>query len=424
MKKIIIIMMILVAGLLFGSGDHGHDEHKGHEHGNSAETQDHASLRSNNNKNDKHHDHDDHDDHKGHGHGEEEHVDIVNLTDAQLKEFDIQLDTVKSGDINIEKRVTGEVIFNQNNISHIVPIISGRVKKVYRTLGENVKKGDNLALIESRELAELKSQYLGVKERKNLIQSNFDREKKLFDKKITSQKSYLTAQNELAEVNIELSMIKNKLLAIGLSSYQVKNIKASKSLGNYMIKAPIDGKIIERHVSIGEYIKDETDIFTISDLSSVWVNITLYQNDLSEIKLNQNIRIESGSTKNIAEGKIDYLTPFIDEKTRTATARVIIDNKDGKWYPGMFVVGYIKVESITASIIVDKKAIQQFEGNTVVFTKDKDGIEPTKITLGKKDSMNVQVLSGLKKGSVYVKKNSFSIKSELQKASFGDGHNH
>jgi cobalt-zinc-cadmium efflux system membrane fusion protein len=394
MKRVIMILMILTFGLLFASENHEIRRDEALTHPKSEEST------------------------------HTEHSDVVKLTDAQLKEFDIQLDIVKGGEINIEKRVTGEIIFNQNNVSHIVPIVSGRVKKVFKNLGEDVKKGDDLALIESRELAELKSQYLGVKAKKVLMQSNFDREKKLFEKKITSQKSYLTSQNELAEINIELSMIKNKLLAIGLSSYQINNIKSGKSLGNYIIKAPIDGKITQKHVSLGEYIKDENDIYTIADLSTVWVNITLYQNDLSSIKLNQKIRIESENIGEITEGKIDYLTPFIDEKTRTATARVIIDNKNGKWYPGMFVIGHIKVESINAAIIISNKAIQQYEGATVVFTKDEDGFEPTKITLGKKDSMNVQVLSGLKKGSVYVKKNSFSIKSELQKANFGDGHGH
>ena len=380
MNKIIIITLVLLAGLLFAE-EHGHEE-KGHD----------------------------------------EHEEVVKLTDAELKEFGIVLASANSGVINIEKRVTGEVIFDQNKITHIVPIVSGRVKKVYKNLGEDIKKGDKLALIESRELAELKSIYLATKERKILMKTNFAREKRLWEKKISSQKAYLFAKNQLAEEEIKLIMLKNKLLAIGLSNYSIENIKSTQSLGNYIIKAPIDGKIIKKHITIGEYIKDEEAIFTIADLSTVWVNLTLYQNDLEYIKLNQIIRIKGN--KNIIEGKIDYLTPFIDEKTRTATARVIIDNKDGVWYPGMFIVGHVKVNSIEAGIIVDKRAIQTFEGNSVVFTKDEDGLEPTKVTLGKKDSMNIEILSGLKKGVVYVKKNSFSIKAELLKGSFGEGHHH
>jgi len=386
MKKYIIIMMILLTAGLLGE-----------------ETHDRASQREN---------------HEGHD------EDIVKLTDTELKEFDIQLDTVKGGEINIEKRVTGEVIFNQNNVTHITPLISGKVKKVYKNLGDKVKKGENIALIESKELAQLKSQYLSIKERRKLIKSTFEREERLWKKRITSEKSYLLAKNNLSEIEIQLSMFKNKLFAVGLSNYQINNIKSGKSLGNYIIKAPIEGTITQKHISIGEYIKDETDIFTVADLSTVWVNITLYQNDLTLIKIGQIIRIRNSNNNEIIEGKIDYLTPFIDEKTRTATARVIIDNENEKWFPGMFIVGYVKVKSLHAEIIVDKRAIQKFEGNTVVFTKDEDGIEPTVITLGKSDSKNIQILSGLKKGMIYVKKNSFSIKSELQKGSFGEGHSH
>ncbi len=357
-----------------------------------------------------------------HQHENEHHEDVVKLTDEQLKEFNIILDTVKSGEINIEKRVTGEIVFNENNITHIVPIISGRVKKVYKNLGENIKKGEALVLIQSRELAELKSEYLALKEKKKLLKSNYEREKRLRDKKINSEKAYLTAKNELYEINIDIDMVKNKLMAIGLSVYQINNIKSGTNLGNYKIKAPINGKIIKKHVSIGEYVKDDNDIFTIADISTVWVNITLYQNDIKQIKLNQMIRVEGNN--NITEGKIDYLTPYIDENTRTATARVIINNNEEKWFPGMFIVGYLKVKSIKADIIVDKRAIQKFEGNTVVFVKDEDGFEPKIVKTGKSDSKNIQILSGLKNGMTYVKKNSFSIKSELQKGSFGEGHSH
>jgi len=376
--KIYIIIMILMGGLLFAEN------------------------------------HDDHDDHE----------DVVKLSDAQLKEFDIQLDIIKSGEINIEKRVTGEIIFDENKVTHITPLISGKVKKVYKNLGDKVKKGDKLALIESKELAELKAQYLSIKERKKLMKLTFNREERLWKKRITPEKSYLLAKNNLAEIDIQLSMIKNKLFAIGLSGYQIENMKSGRTLGNYMIKAPIDGQITQKHVSIGEYIKDDMDIFTVADLSTVWVNITLYQNDLLKVKTGQFIRIEATSTKEIIEGKIDYLTPFIDEKTRTATARVIINNENNKWFPGMFIIAYVKIKSLKANIIVDKRAIQKFEGNTVVFVKDEDGIEPKAITLGKSDSKNIEVLSGLKHGMVYVKKNSFSIKSELQKGSFGEGHSH
>ncbi len=378
MKKYIIIMMMIFTVVLFGEN---HENHENHE-------------------------------------------EVVKLTNAELKEFDIQLDSVKGGEINIEKRVTGEVIFNENNVTHVTPLISGKVKKVYKNLGDKVKKGETIALIESKELAELKSQYLSMKERKKLMISTFEREERLWKKRITSEKSYLLAKNNLSEAEIQLNMFKNKLLAVGISTYQINNIKSGKSLGNYIIKAPIDGQIIQKHISIGEYIKDETDIFTVANLSTVWVNITLYQNDLALVRLNQTIRIKNSNNNEVIEGKIDYLTPFIDEKTRTATARVIINNENGKWFPGMFIVGYIKIKSLYADIIVDKRAIQKLEGNTVVFTKDNDGFEPTVITLGKSDSKNIQVLSGLKKGMIYVKKNSFSIKSELQKGSFGEGHSH
>ena len=203
-------------------------------------------------------------------------------------------------------------------------------------------------------------------------------------------------------------------------------IESNESLTDYQLKSLIDGTIIEKHITRGEIVEADMSPhgFVIADLSEVWVYLNLYQKDLPFVKKGQKVRISLGPGLEETAGKINYVSPIIDETTRTATARVVLSNPKGTWKPGLFVNGSIVTDEFTARIAVPKTAIEFLENKPCVFIKTDKGFKPRFVTLGRKDQGLVEVLNGLTKGEIYVTKGGFTLKAELQKELFGDSHSH
>lgn len=201
-------------------------------------------------------------------------------------------------------------------------------------------------------------------------------------------------------------------------------IESNESLSPYEVKSLIEGEVIDMHLTRGEVIADGDHTFIIADLSKVWVNLSVYQKDLPDIQLGQKVYISAGPNTKEIEGKISYISPVVDEKTRTATARVVLNNSDGYWRPGLFVSGKVIIGDETVSVFVPKTALENFENRTVVFVKHKEGFEPQPVTIGRSNTKAVEIVAGLKPGQNYVSKGGFTLKAELQKEAFGEGHEH
>ena len=196
-------------------------------------------------------------------------------------------------------------------------------------------------------------------------------------------------------------------------------IESNESLTTYEVQSLIDGTIIEMHMTQGELIGTEAHAFTIANLDKVWARLSVYQKDINKIKMGQNVKVSFGSIDTEETGKISYLSPIVDEKTRTASARVILNNRSGKWRPGMFVTAKIYVSETKAPVVIEKNALQTIDEEQVVFVKEGDGFVPRRVKVGKENDDNVEILSGLEAGQQYVAKGAFTLKAELLKESFG-----
>ena len=154
------------------------------------------------------------------------------------------------------------------------------------------------------------------------------------------------------------------------------------------------------------------------------MNLNIYQKDLIKVRKGQTVGIEIGHDIPSTEGKIAWVGPQVDERTRTAKARIELPNPDGSLRPGLFVTAKVAVGGSSAGIVVPKSALQTFEGKTVVFVRTADGFEPKPVELGRQDGIKVEILSGLVAGQTYAAEGSFTLKAQLSKGAFGDGHNH
>lgn len=196
-------------------------------------------------------------------------------------------------------------------------------------------------------------------------------------------------------------------------------IESNESLTTYEVQSLLDGTIIEMHMTQGELIGNEAHAFIIADLGKVWAMLSVFQKDINKIKVGQNVKVSIGSIDTEETGKLSYLSPIVDEKTRTASARVILNNRSGKWRPGMFVTAKVYVSETKAQVVIEKTALQTIDDEPVVFVKEGEGFIPKKVKVGKENDDNVEILSGLKAGQQYVSKGAFTLKAEVLKESFG-----
>ena len=353
----------------------------------------------------------------------EEGKDHIELSENEIKEFEIRIDTARSGSIRETLTLPGEITLDPDHLIHIVPRVSGITKNVYKTLGDRVEEGDLLATLSSRELAEIKAETEAAKSRYELAKATFEREKKLKKERLTSEREFLEAKQFRDNAYIEYNLAKQKLRAIGIEQNN-NHCSDDCDLTLYEIRSPGDGIITEKHIVQGELLNDESRPFVIANLDHVWVNLTVYQKDLEKINVGQQVKVISGYDIPDVDSEIIYISPNVSEETRSASARVVIDNKDEKWRPGLFVSVDVTLSNLKSDIVIPKSALETIDDQSVVFIKNQEGFEPHPVTLGRSDKTNVEVIEGLHAGDKYVAKNAFVLKAQLQKASFGDGHGH
>ena len=349
------------------------------------------------------------------GHGKEkahpaEAPGLVEMTPQQVQGAGIV--TAQAAPASIDTAVTlpGEVRFNEDRTAHIVPRLAGVVESVSASLGQEVKKGQPLAVIASADLAELRSTALAADKRLGLARVTYEREKKLWEDRISAQQDYLQAEQAYREAQIEAQSAKSKLTALGAEP-------ASGAVNRYILRAPFNGIVVEKHLVQGEAVKEDANVFLVSDLSTVWVEIVVTAKDLETVRVGQPVTIRSAAGSASVTGKVSYVGSLLGEQTRTATARVVIDNPGLAWRPGLFVNVAVVRGRKDAAVTVSAEAIQTIDGKTVVFTKVPKGFQAQPVTVGASDGKSIEILSGLTAGTQYVATGSFVVKAQQGKGS-------
>ena len=166
--------------------------------------------------------------------------------------------------------------------------------------------------------------------------------------------------------------------------------------------------MIEKHITLGSVVKDDTVAYVIADLRSVWVNVSVYAKDLPLVRQGQLVNIAVGDGIPDAQGSIAYIAPVVDEQTRTALARAVLPNPNGAWRPGLFVTAMIEVGATDVPLLIPKEAVQTVEGKATVFVQTPEGFEARPITLGRANETHVEVLAGLEAGERYAATETFT----------------
>ena len=339
----------------------------------------------------------------------------VAMSDEQLRQN--QVEVLTAGPVRIRNvlQLIGEVRFNEDRTVHVVPRLSGIVQSVAANAGDRVKKGQVLAVVSSQALADQRAELLATQKRLALARTTFEREKKLWEDKISAEQDYLQARTALQEAEIAARNAQQKLASLGSQ-------KAGGDFTRYELRSPIDGVVVEKHIALGEAVKEDATVFVVADLSTVWAEMTVYAKDLNAVKVGQKATVKATAFDSTSSGTVFYVGSLVGEQTRPAKARIVLPNPQGVWRPGLPVNIELVAGEVEVPVAVSQEAIQSVRDWTVVFGRYGAYFEARPVELGRSDGRFVEVVEGLNAGEQYAAKNSFLIKAELGKA--GASHDH
>lgn len=355
------------------------------------------------------------------GHEKEKAKDKIVLSTEAVKNAGIKTVTLKAEALPDLLSVTGNISHNQERVFNVTPRLRGRVVEVYASLGSSVSQGNRLALLDSTELGEAKVEYLKSQTLLDLSKANYEREKSLFDQKIAAKKDVLAAEAEYRKVEAEARTLHERLRLYGLSEEAIAKLDSSPS--RYVLTAPGPGVVVEKEITLGEVIEAGKKVFTISDLSTVWVLLSVYEKDMPKIRNGTPVKIKTESNPGeIFTGKIAYIGDTLDTQSRTVPIRIVVPNPGRRLKPGMFATAEIETPAASGTaLVIPSVAIQKIEGKPVAFVREGEGqFQKRDLELGREIRGRVEVKSGLKEGDQVVTEGSFTLKSELLKETLAE----
>jgi len=363
------------------------------------------------------------DEHEGHDeHGEEK---SVKMTAEMQKQNGIFIDSLKMQQLAGVISATGKVEVNADRIAHVSPRISGKIVAVRASLGDSVSAGQVLATLDSVELGEALGRYHQSKTKYALAQSNIERVRKLVEKKIAARKDILQAETDFKMAQTELHTDTDRLSLYGVSVSDLKGEKRTRPL--LPVRSPINGVITEKHAIVGELSDPATSLYTVADLSSVWVMVDINEKDLAKVRKGQAAIVTFGAFDNLKiKGRVAYIADLVDEATRTVKARVAMANPGRKLKPEMFATVELALAADAAPVLaVPEEALQDLDGKMVVFVAENETeLVARQVEPCRREGGMVEIVSGLKEGERYAVKGAFILKSEIKKGEMTDEHGH
>jgi membrane fusion protein, heavy metal efflux system len=316
--------------------------------------------------------------------------------------------------------VTGTITYDANRVSHVGPKTDGRIVGLRADLGAQVARGGVLALLESAQIGALRADLREAQALVEIAVENFEREQRLEAQGISSRRELLDARAELRRAESAMQSAASQLRLLGADDGQG---------GQFALSAPFAGVVVEKHASLGEVVGPSDQIFTIADLSRLWIELDVFERNLGDIAVGQPVRVTTTAyPSRVFPGEIVYVGDILDPETRTVRARVEVENADGALKPGMFARAEIETRSGTGveTVVVPREAVQDIDGQTMIWVPGGAAGEfvatPVEVGADRGDG-RVPVLSGLEAGDVLVTEGAFTLKSELSKGEFG-GHSH
>ena len=366
----------------------------------------------------------------GQDHEEHHEDEFITLTEEQRRTLNLNNHVVSKGSINQILTFPAELQFDPMNVAHLTPRVEGIVKEVRVRLGDTVEKGEVLAILESRELGTAKSNYLAALARQSLRQKTLAREERLWQKRISAEQDYLVAEQALAESRIEVRGAREALYALGLDEKTLLRLphQSERSLNRYQMTAPFEGQVTEQHITLGEVVREDRAAFVVVDTRTMWVMAQVPERDLSTVRTGVEGLVQlTGLPQNSFSGTVDFISHQLDRNTRTAAARLVLDNPTQLLRAGMYGSLAVTIENPKQSggFLVPQSALQQLGDQKVVFRQLEPGnYQMITVSILAQSGGFAEVMGDLSVGNRLVTGDTFILKSIAAKESMGEGHAH
>lgn len=320
---------------------------------------------------------------------------------------------------------TAETTFDMNRYADITPRVSGYLREVRADLGQVVKAGDILAVVDSPQISAAKSRYISTQAALRLAKADYERTRDLVASNAAANRMELEAltlfnQAESAELDASQS-----LRNLGFSQEELTHIQQSKDTTSLLsIVSPIDGTVALRHAVRGEAVEPTTALFSVADTSTIWLWIDVYEADIERVKLGQTVEFTiSGAKTDPIEGKITWVGVQVDPTTRTTRVRAEMPNPNGRLRANQFGIALVTVGAPHEVVVVPRAAVQSKDDTQVVFLPQEPGVyRPQRIVTQPAAHRDmIEVTWGLKPGDRVVTKGSFWLKTEIMKSAIGAG---
>lgn len=333
---------------------------------------------------------------------------VIRFSESFAKRAGLETIIVSSKQLSPVVKLTGTVNYDTRKFAAVGARIAGRVRRVFKVVGDQVRAHEVLAELESAELGRAESLVSAARAKEMASEADLKRERRLADAKITPERDAEIARATYEAARSERLAAERAVQALGGDLVG--------DIGILQLRSPFAGKVVASKISRGQSVQPTDTAYEIADLSSLWVELRLFEADLAAVRAGDTVEISSATNPNLTvKGTVGHVGDVVDVETRTAPLRVVINNRDGSLRPGQSVHARINTSAgAVAMPTVPRTAVTRIDGQSTVFVLvDKATVEPRKIKLGSEDASDVAIIDGLKAGERVVTGGMFALKSEI-----------
>lgn len=343
--------------------------------------------------------------------------DLVRLSADALAQTGIEVQPVARGRLRIYREFPATVQPNENELAEVTPLIRGRVVDVYVDVGRDVKRGTPLAKLHSTDLGQAEAAYLKASARLHEASLAYERARDLYQHKAISQAELQRREAEHRTVLAEAREAHSRLELLGVQPAELQRLERERTIkADVPLRAPFEGRVIMRNITRGEVVEIDEKLFTIADLSHVWVVGNVPEKDVRFIHHDQTVEVAAAAYPHQTfPGTITYISDVLDPATRTMRLRVTVENPDRKLKPEMFASVRVYGNPSQDVLSIPLAAVQKGPKGTMVFVRQEaDTFQMRAVTLGEESGDLVAVLGGVHEGEPVVTRGSFVLKSEIE----------
>ncbi len=346
------------------------------------------------------------------------------LTPEQAKSTGLVTATVEERAVAVPITATATIEPAADRQARVGSRISGRITALRARVGDRVRVGQQLAVVDSPELGRARADFLAALAAANLARETADREKLLFDRKISAEREWREAEAQAIKARADKEAAENRLHALGVTDEELPRMRVEGHLGSTMgITTPIDGIVVEQTATLGQTVDPQNTLFVVMDLRRVWLQVDVYEQDLAQVSAGQTaaVRLKAAPGEELS-GVVENVGALVDPKSRTVKVRVVLDNARGILKPGMFATVTIvgTAGEKRRGLYVPSEAVQRLGKEHVVFvSRGENTFEPRRVEVARDGAEWTEIARGLASGESVVTKGAFALKSELKKDELG-----